>query len=64
MLPAREPVTVKLYGNERLYRGDEARYPTRADLLALMRRGTELVVRDAASGTDITRSILGEGTSE
>ena len=53
-----EPITVKLYGNRRLYQPGAARYVTISDLRACMRDGIAVVVRDAASGADITDQIL------
>jgi polyhydroxyalkanoate synthesis regulator protein len=54
MVPAREPVTVKLYGNRRLYRPALGRYVTLDELIALANDGAEIAVRDAQSGADLT----------
>jgi polyhydroxyalkanoate synthesis regulator protein len=53
-----EPITVKLYGNRRLYQPGIARYVTLSDLQAYMRDGIVVVVRDAATGADITDQVL------
>jgi polyhydroxyalkanoate synthesis regulator protein len=53
-----EPLTVKLYGNRRLYAPGIARYVTVSDLQARMRAGIAVTVRDAASGADITDLVL------
>jgi polyhydroxyalkanoate synthesis regulator protein len=53
-----EPITVKLYGNRRLYQPGIARYVTLFELQARMRDGIAVVVRDAATGADITDQIL------
>ena len=53
-----EPITVKLYGNRRLFEPGAARYVTLSDLQAHMRDGIAVIVRDAATGTDITDLVL------
>ncbi len=58
MVPPGEPVTIKLYGNRRLYQPGTARYVTLADLQAHMRNGIPVTVRDAATGADITDQVL------
>jgi len=58
MVPAHEPVTVKLYGNCRLYQPGRGRYVTLDDLVALARQGIEVIVRDAQSGADVTAFFL------
>ena len=58
MVPPGEPVTIKLYGNRRLYQPGAARYVTISELQACMRDGIAVVVRDAATGADITDQIL------
>jgi polyhydroxyalkanoate synthesis regulator protein len=52
------PITVKLYGNRRLYEPGAARYVTLSDLQTRMRNGTAVIVRDGATGADITDQIL------
>ena len=58
MVPPGEPVTIKLYGNRRLYQPGTARYVTLSDLQAHMRDGTMVTVHDAATGADITDLVL------
>ena len=53
-----EPITVKRYGNRRLYQHGAARYVTISDLQDCMRDGIAALVRDAATGADITDQIL------
>ena len=58
MVPPGEPVTIKLYGNRRLYEPGTARYVTLADLQARMRDGIMVIVHDAVTGADITDLVL------
>jgi polyhydroxyalkanoate synthesis regulator protein len=58
MVPAREPVTVKLYANRRLYLPALCRYVTRDEVIALANDGAEITVQDAQSGADMTEFIL------
>ena len=58
-----EPITVKLYGNRRLYQPGSARYVTLSDLQACLRDGIAVIVRDAATGTDITDLVLSSPVS-
>ena len=53
-----EPITVKLYGSRRLYEPGAARYVTLSDLQAHRRHGIAVIVRDAATGADITDQVL------
>ena len=53
-----EPITVKLYGNWRLFEPGAARYVTSSDLQARMRDGIAVIVRDAATGADVTDLVL------
>jgi polyhydroxyalkanoate synthesis regulator protein len=53
-----EPIMVKLYGNRRLYEPGATRYVTLSDLQARMRNGIAVMVRDAATGADITDQVL------
>jgi len=52
------PITVKLYGNRRLYEPGATRYVTLSDLQARMRNGIAVTVRDGATGADITDLVL------
>jgi polyhydroxyalkanoate synthesis regulator protein len=58
MVPPGEPVTIKLYGNRRLYEAGASRYVTLPDLQARARDGIAVIVRDAATGADITDRVL------
>jgi polyhydroxyalkanoate synthesis regulator protein len=58
MVPASDPVTVRLYANRRLYEPRSGRYVTRDELLALAHDGADVTVLDAGTGADVTRSIL------
>ena len=64
MVPASDPVTVRLYANRRLYEPRSGRYVTRDELLALVQLGADVTVQDAATGADITRSILSHRPTE
>jgi len=59
-----EPVTVKLYGNRRLYRPETGCYVPLEDLLALAEDGFDVIVRDAKTGADITQFILAQSLTE
>ncbi len=58
MIPARDPITVKLYGNRRLYQPARGRYVTRDEVIALANDGIAVTVRDAATGAHLTDFIL------
>jgi polyhydroxyalkanoate synthesis regulator protein len=64
MVPASDPVTIKLYANQRLYQPRTGRYVTFDDLRALTRVGRPFVVQDARTGADLTSFILAESTTE
>ena len=64
MVPASDPVTVKLYANRRLYEPRSGRYVTRDELIALAREGADVRVFNASTGADITRSILSHRPTE
>ena len=70
MVPARDPVTIKLYANRRLFEPTLGRYVTFDELAALARGGADVVVRDAkilvrkATGADITQFILDQSPTE
>jgi polyhydroxyalkanoate synthesis regulator protein len=56
---AAEPMLIKRYAGRRLYNTVTLTYATPADLRALADGGQRLIVRDAQSGDDVTREILG-----
>jgi polyhydroxyalkanoate synthesis repressor PhaR len=51
-------VTIKKYGNRRLYDTAGSRYVNLDDIAALIREGKELKVVDAKTGQDLTRVTL------
>src|SRR5690606_8165666 len=51
-------VVIKKYANRRLYNTASSSYITLEDLAKMVRQGTEFVVLDAKTGTDITHQIL------
>lgn len=53
-----DPVLIKRYGNRRLYRPDAGRYLTLDDIAAMVEDDEPFTVREAATGEDITPSIL------
>jgi polyhydroxyalkanoate synthesis regulator protein len=64
MVPPRDPVTFRLYGNRRLYRPTVGRYVMYDEVAALANDGTDVVVRDAQTGADITAFILSRSPTE
>ena len=64
MPPARETVSVKLYGNRRLFEPAHGRYVALADLIARGAAGEAIIVRDAQSGADITDFVLSHSPTE
>jgi polyhydroxyalkanoate synthesis repressor PhaR len=52
------PVTIKRYGNQRLYHAAAARYVTLDDLTDMIEDDEDFVVRDAHTGDDVTPSVL------
>ena len=52
------PITIKKYANRRLYNTDTSAYITLEDLASIVKKGDDIVVYDAKSGEDITRSVL------
>jgi polyhydroxyalkanoate synthesis repressor PhaR len=53
-----QPITIKRYANTRLYHPGAGRYVTLEDLADMVEDEEDFVVTDAASGEDITRSLL------
>ena len=51
-------VLIKRYAGRRLYHTVNATYVTRDDLANMILAGERFTVRDAETGTDITRNIL------
>src|SRR6201986_414356 len=52
------PTTIKKYANRRLYNTASSAYVTLADLAKMVKAGDDVVVYDAKSNEDITRSVL------
>jgi polyhydroxyalkanoate synthesis repressor PhaR len=52
------PILVKRYDHRRLYRPDAGRYLTLDDLAAMVEDDEPFTVREAATGEDVTSSIL------
>jgi polyhydroxyalkanoate synthesis repressor PhaR len=55
---ASKPVTIKKYGNRRLYDTEDSRYVTLEELAAKVRGGTDVRVVDAKSDADLTQATL------
>jgi hypothetical protein len=53
-----DPVTIKKYGNRRLYNTATSSYENLESLANMAKRGDDFVVYDAKSGKDITRFAL------
>ena len=49
-----QPVLVKRYAGQRLYRPARGTYLTRGDLMTMAKNGERFVVVDAATGHDVT----------
>lgn len=52
------PITIKKYGNRRLYDTSRSRYINLEELASLVREGGDIEVRDAKTGEDLTREVL------
>jgi polyhydroxyalkanoate synthesis regulator protein len=64
MVPASDPVTIKLYAQRRFYRPRTGSYVTFAELMALTRRGVPIAIEDALTGADVTEFVLSETRTE
>jgi len=64
MLPAPETISVKLYGDRRLFEPAHGRYVTLEELTARTAAGAQIAVCDARSGADITAFILAPSPTE
>lgn len=58
MAKENSPIIIKKYANRRLYNTDTSAYITLEDLATIVKKGDDIVVYDAKSGEDITRSVL------
>jgi len=52
------PIVIKKYANRRLYNTSTSSYVTLDHLSAMVKNGSEFIVKDAKSGEDITRQVL------
>lgn len=57
---ASEPTVIKKYANRRLYHTGQSSYVTLEDLARMVKDGEDFVVKDAKTGDDITRAVLGQ----
>ena len=55
-----DPIVIKKYANRRLYNTAASCYITLEQLCEMVKRGVEFEVRDARTGEDITRQVLGQ----
>jgi polyhydroxyalkanoate synthesis repressor PhaR len=55
-----EGVVIKKYANRRLYNTSTSAYVTLEDLSQMVHEGVDFVVKDAKTGDDITRTVLGQ----
>ena len=53
-------VTIKKYGNRRLYDAEASRYVTLGEIAAKIRKGSEVRVVDAKTGVDLTQPTLAQ----
>lgn len=58
MTKSAEPVTIKRYGNERLYNPAKAAYATLEELADMVEDDEKFVVTEARTGEDITQLVL------
>jgi polyhydroxyalkanoate synthesis repressor PhaR len=52
------PITIKRYASRRLYNPQAARYVSFGELGAMVEADEAFVVREAATGDDVTSSVL------
>jgi polyhydroxyalkanoate synthesis repressor PhaR len=58
MATSAQPVLIKRYAKSRLYCPGAGRYVSLADLADMVEDDEDFVIRDAASGADITHLVL------
>ena len=58
MARTEEPITIKRYGNSRLYNASAGSYVSLQDIADMVEDDDAFVVRDAKSGEDITTIVL------
>jgi polyhydroxyalkanoate synthesis repressor PhaR len=64
MTMSRDPVTIKKYGNRRLYNTATSSYENLESLADMAKRGDDFVVYDAKSGNDINGFVLRQIVAE
>ena len=60
MANEKQPVAIKKYANRRLYHTGTSSYVTLEDLATMVKQGDDIVVFDAKTNEDITRSVLAQ----
>ena len=55
---AADTISLKKYGNRRLYDTSASRYVTLAEVEAMVHQGKDIIVVDAKTGADLTKSVL------
>ena len=58
MAPSEQPVVIKKYPNQRLYRPALGAYVTLDDLTAMVKDDEDFVVLEAKTGEDVTPALL------
>jgi polyhydroxyalkanoate synthesis repressor PhaR len=53
-------VVIKKYANRRLYNTSTSKYIVLTDVIDLVNKGTDFIIEDAKTGTNITREILNQ----
>ncbi|MDP2340486.1 MAG: polyhydroxyalkanoate synthesis regulator DNA-binding domain-containing protein [Deltaproteobacteria bacterium] len=51
-------ITLKKYGNRRLYDTSSSRYVTLAEVEAMVQQGKDIIVVDAKTGADLTKEVM------
>ena len=64
MVPASDPVTIKLYAQRRFFQPRSGSYVTYDDIVALARDGVRIIVEDAHTGADVTALVLSSHPTE
>ena len=64
MVPASDPVTIKLYAQRRFYQPRSGSYVTYDDVVTLARDGVRVIVNDAHTGADVTALVLSSHPTE
>ena len=64
MVPASDPVEIKLYAQRRFYQPRSGSYVTFDDLIALICGRARVIVEDAHTGADVTAFVLSSNQTE